>query len=143
MAEQINVTLELREGMHFVGTNEAGRTIDLDSPSQGSGAGPSPMAAVLMSLAGCSGMDVMAIMRKKRQAVQALSVLATGTRGEEYPKPYTAIQLEYRFVGTGITADACIRAIELSRDRYCPVWAMLRPTVEISYSYTIEEGGSI
>lgn len=140
MSEQINVTLELREGMHFVATNEAGVSIDLDSPTEGSGAGPSPMQAVLMSLAGCSGMDVMAIMRKKRQPVQALSVVASGTRGTAYPKPYTSIQLEYRFVGTGINPDACVRAIELSRDSYCPVWAMLRPSVEISYTYTIEEG---
>ncbi|MFV9504712.1 MAG: OsmC family protein [Oscillochloridaceae bacterium umkhey_bin13] len=139
MAEQINVALELREGMHFVATNEAGLSIDMDSPSMGSGAGPSPMAAVLMSLAGCSGMDVIAIMRKKRQPVQGLKVTAKGTRGEEYPKPYTSIHLEYHFIGAEISPQACVQAIELSRDRYCPVWAMLRPTVEISYSYTISE----
>jgi putative redox protein len=96
------------------------------------------MALVLMSLAGCSGMDVIAIMRKKRQPVQGMEVLAYGTRGEEYPKPYTAIRLEFHFSGAGLNPDACVQAIELSRDRYCPVWAMLRAGgVEISYSYEI------
>lgn len=137
MAEEVSVTMRLAEGMHFVGTNAAGLSVDLDSPVSGSGSGPSPMALVLMSLAGCSGMDVIAIMRKKRQPVQGLEVLAHGTRGEDYPKPYTAIRLEFRFTGEGISPEACVQAIELSRDRYCPVWAMLRASVEISYSYEI------
>ena len=141
MAEEVRVTVELAEGMHFVGRNEAGLQVDLDSPATGGGAGPSPMALVLMSLAGCSGMDVASIMRKKRQELQGLTVIARGTRGEEYPKPYTAIQLEYQFMGTNITPEACVRAIELSRDRYCPVWAMLQATVAITYSYTINGVG--
>lgn len=137
MAEEVSVTMRLAEGMHFVGEDRAGLTVDLDSPTGGTGSGPSPMALVLMSLAGCSGMDVIAIMRKKRQQVQALEVFAHGTRGDTYPKPYTAIRLEFRFTGSGIDPSACQRAIELSRDSYCPVWAMLRPTVDISYSFTI------
>lgn len=139
MAQEVNVTMRLVEGMHFTGTNEAGVTAHLDSPTMGSGAGVAPVQMLLMSLAGCSGMDVMAIMRKKRQDVQGLEVLANGVRGEDYPKPFTSIRLEYRFTGTGIDPQACVRAIELSRDSYCPVWAMLRPTVEISYTYTISE----
>jgi putative redox protein len=138
MAEEVSVTMRLAEGMHFIGENAAGLKVDLDSPVSGSGSGPSPMALVLMSLAGCSGMDVIAIMRKKRQPVQGLEVLAHGTRGEEYPKPYTTIRLEFRFTGAEISPEACVQAIELSRDRYCPVWAMLRAGgVEISYSYEI------
>jgi putative redox protein len=140
MAEEVSITMRLAEGMHFVGENASGLTVDLDSPVSGSGAGVSPVALVLMSLAGCSGMDVIAIMRKKRQPVQGLEVLAHGTRAEAYPKPYTAIQLEFRFSGAGISPEACVQAIELSRDRYCPVWAMLRSGgVEISYRYAISE----
>lgn len=141
MAEEVHIAVELTEGMHFIGRNEAGLQVDLDSPAEGSGAGPSPMALVLVSLAGCSGMDVAAIIRKKRQELTGLTVIARGTRGEQYPKPYTAIQLEYQFMGTNITPEACVRAIELSRDRYCPVWAMLAATVEISYSYSINGVG--
>ena len=139
MAEAVEITMQLAEGMHFVGTNAAGLTVHLDSPTMGGGAGASPVQLLLMSLAGCSGMDVMAIMRKKRQDVQALEVFAHGVRGEAYPKPFTSIQLAYRFTGTGLDGDACERAIGLSRDTYCPIWAMLRPTVEISFTYTITE----
>ncbi len=139
MADELHVTLRLSEGMHFIAEHKAGVQVHLDSPVEGQGVGTSPMALVLMSLAGCSGMDVISIMRKRRQNVQALEVIAHGTRGEEYPKPYTSIQLEYRFTGTAIDSASCQRAIELSRDRYCPVWAMLRPTVAISYTYTITE----
>lgn len=139
MAEEINVTVRLAEGMHFIGEDQAGRKVDLDSPAMGAGMGPSPMALVLMSLAGCTAMDVIAIMRKKRQNVQALEVIAHGVRADDYPKPYTSIRLEYRFTGAGIDPAACQRAIELSRDNYCPVWAMLRPTVDISYTFTITE----
>ncbi len=139
MSEEVTVTMRLAEGMHFIGEDRAGRTIDLDSPGEGAGVAPSPMAAVLMSLAGCSGMDVVSIMRKKRQDLRGLEVIASGTRSDQYPRVYTAIRLDYRFTGTSLDPAACQRAIELSRDRYCPVWAMLRPTVDISYTFTINE----
>lgn len=138
MAETLTAAVTLREGMHFVAVADSGRPVDLDSPAMGEGAGASPMEAVLMALAGCSGMDVIAVMRKKRQPVQGLTVVARGERSETYPKVYTTIALEYRCTGAGVDPAALVHAIELSRDRYCPVWAMLRPTVAISYSYTID-----
>lgn len=137
MAAEVNISVRLVEGLHFVGANEAGLSINLDSLADGPAEGPSPMALVLMSLAGCSGMDVIAIMRKKRQPVEAFEVVARGARADEYPRPYTKIMLEFRFTGTGIDPRACERAIELSRDSYCPVWAMLGATVDIGYTYTI------
>lgn len=139
MVTEKSVTLRLVEGMHFVGANSAGVTTDLDSVAEGAAAGPSPMDMVLMSLAGCSAMDVIAIMRKKRQEVRGLEVTAHGTRAEDYPRPYTAIRLEYRFSGVGLDPAACQRAIELSRDRYCPVWAMLKASVAIAYTFTVAE----
>jgi putative redox protein len=139
MASEVNIGIRLVEGMHFVGANEAGLSVDLDSPAEGLGVGPSPMQMVLISLASCSGMDVITIMRKKRQRVTAFEVRAHGTRSEEYPRPYTAIRLEFHFTGEDIDPVACERAIELSRDRYCPVWAMLAHSVVISYAYTIAD----
>lgn len=137
MAETLTATVTLHEGMHFVAVADSGKPVDLDSPAMGEGAGASPMETVLMALAGCSGMDVMAIMRKKRQPVQGLAVVARGERSETYPKVYTTIELAYHCTGEGVDPGALVQAIELSRDRYCPVWAMLRPTVAISYTYTI------
>lgn len=137
MSGEIIVRTRLDEEMHFLGLVNAGHIIDMDSPVSGNNAGASPMELVLMSLAGCSGMDVLSVMRKKRQPVQGLEVVAHGQRSETYPRVYTQIQLEYICTGAGIDPGALVHAIELSRDRYCPVWAMLRPTVEITYSYRI------
>lgn len=140
MANEVTAHVRLQEELHFVGVGNTGHMVDLDSPTTGSRNGPSPMELVLVSLAGCSGMDVMSILRKKRQSIQGIEVVAHGVRGEDYPKPYTAIQLEYVVTGSNVDAKALERAIELSRDSYCPVWAMLRPTVDISYTYRIVEG---
>ena len=137
MSGEIIARTRLTEGMHFIGAADSGHMIDMDSPVGGDGSGASPMELVLLALAGCTGMDVLAIMRKKRQAVQGLEVIAHGQRSETYPRVYTAIQLEYICTGAAINPEALVQAIELSRERYCPVWAMLRPTVEISYTYQI------
>ncbi len=138
MGAVINASVRLREGLHFTAVANSGRPIELDSPHEGNTdlAGPSPMETVLMALAGCSAMDVISILRKKRQPVAGLEVRAQGVRGDEYPKPYTEIELVYRCAGE-VDPAALERAIELSRDRYCPVWRMLGATVDIRYRYEI------
>ncbi|MCU0493078.1 MAG: OsmC family protein [Chloroflexaceae bacterium] len=130
--------VRLREGMHFVATSGSEHQVDMDSPSEGGKAGASPMEMVLMSLAGCSGMDVIAILRKKRQPVTGLDVTAYGERAEGYPQVYTKIQLEYIVTGNGVDPAAVQRAIDLSRETYCPVWAMLAHSVTIEASFRIE-----
>jgi putative redox protein len=92
----------------------------------------SPMELLLISLAGCSAMDVVAILRKKRQVVEGLEVRVHGMRQDEHPTVFTDINLEYVVHGGGVDPQAVTRAIELSRERYCPVWAMLAPGVRIT-----------
>ena len=139
MAEQLQARIRLRDGLHFHGTGlKSGQSIDLDSRHDDQQpAGPSPMESVLIALAGCSSMDVISIMRKKRQDVTDLEVEVTGTRGEEYPKPYTQIALHYRCTGRDLDPAALVRSVELSRDRYCPVWRMLSASVEITFTTEI------
>lgn len=137
MGEELSTHVRLEAGMHFVAVANSNQPVQLDSPTSGEMAGAAPMELVLMALAGCSGMDVISILRKKRQQVHGFEVKAHGVRSDEYPKVYTAIQLEFICTGVDIDPAAVERAIELARDRYCPVWAMLRATVDISYSYTI------
>jgi len=91
-----------------------------------------PMELVLLSLASCSAMDVVAILRKKRQPVERLEVRVHGQRQSEHPTVFTSINLEYIVHGSDVDVQAVRRAIELSRERYCPVWAMLEPGVRIS-----------
>lgn len=120
--------------MHFVGSVPAGHEIDLDSTLN---LGPSPMENVLLSLAGCSAMDVIAILRKQRQPVEGLEVHIRGQRRDEHPTVFTEIQIEYVVHGENVATAAVERAIELSRDRYCPVWAMLGQSVTITPRFRV------
>jgi putative redox protein len=133
MTTQLAAHVMLLNDLHFHGSVGSGYTIDLDAPpSEGGGAGMTPMELLLISLASCSAMDVVAILRKKRQLVEGLEVHVRGQRQAEHPTVFTSINLEYVVHGSEVDPQAVTRAIELSRERYCPVWAMLEPGVRIS-----------
>jgi putative redox protein len=97
--------------------------------------GPTPMRLVLIGLCGCTGMDVVSILRKKRQAFTGLQVKATAERAEEHPRVYTQIHLEFVVTGEGVDPRAVERAIELSHTKYCSASAMLSEVAEITTSY--------
>ena len=129
----------LVEGMHFVGNIEGFRW-DLDASGDvGVGAGPQPHRLLLLALAGCTGMDVISILRKKRQQVSGLSVEVQGSRADQHPRVYTRIEVLYRVRGQNVDPRAVARAIELSVTRYCPVIAMLGKVAEVTTSYAVEE----
>jgi putative redox protein len=142
-SQEVEMTNELAahvtfvNGLHFQGGVPSGHTVELDTPTADGGKGMTPMELVLVSLASCSAMDVLAILRKKRQQVEGLEVRAHGLRQSEHPTIFTSINLEYIVHGGLVDADAVTRAIELSRERYCPVWAMLEPSVRINYAFRI------
>jgi putative redox protein len=133
MTTELAAHVMLLNDLHFQGSARSGHTIDLDVPaSDGGGEGMTPMELLLISLASCSAMDVVAILRKKRQPVDGLDVRVRGRRQIEHPTVFTAINLEYVVHGDGVDPQAVTRAIELSRERYCPIWAMLEPSVRIT-----------
>ena len=103
------------------------------------GAGPQPPRLLLLALAGCTAMDVISILRKKRQQVSGLSVEAQGSRADQHPRVYTRIEVLYRVRGQHVDPQAVARAIELSVTRYCPVIAMLGKVAEVTTSYEVEE----
>ena len=109
---------------------------DEDRPENG----PTPMQLVLIGLAGCTSMDVLSILKKKRQPFTGLQVKVTGERREEHPKVFTKIHLEFLVTGLDVSPVAVERAIQLSQDKYCSVAAMLREVAEITTSYQILEG---
>ena len=137
MESELSARVTLEEGMHFVGSVPSGAYVHMDSPAHERPAGPTPMEMVLMSLAGCSGMDVISILRKKRQPVDDFEVRVHGRRRDDFPTVFSEITLEYIVHGDDVDPGAVERAIELSRDRYCPVWAMLGPSVLITSSFRI------
>ena len=127
-------------GLRFVGETDSSPAIVVDSSGEfGTHSGPSPTELVLIGLAGCTAMDVVSIMEKKRQPITNLQVKAEVERAENHPKVFTNIHLEYIAYGTGISDKALERAIELSEKRYCSVQAMLKKTAEISSNYRIVE----
>jgi putative redox protein len=101
--------------------------------------GVSPMEMVLMGLAGCTGGDVIDILRKKRQNVSRFEVRVTGKRAGEHPRKYTDIEVVYLITGHNVDPAAVERAIELSEDKYCSVSATLKGVAAITSRYEIRE----
>lgn len=126
----------------FVGTDEAGHSVVMDAKPEykGEGSGIRPVELVLQGLAGCTGMDVISILEKKRQDVRGLEIIVNGTqRVDEYPKIYTEITVEYVVTGFGVDPAAVARAVQLSEEKYCSVGGMLRDEVRVTTSYRVVE----
>lgn len=128
------------EGLQFVGLGEAsGATCVLDGAEEDGGAdnGLRPMEALLVSLGGCTGMDVISILKKKKQRVTHFHINIRGTRAGDFPRRFTHIELEYVVRGWDISEQAVARSIELSQTKYCSVKATLN--CEVVYTYRIEQ----
>jgi putative redox protein len=141
MAEKTwrEITTEWRGGMNFVSRNASGGTVELGVPgSEEAGSQAiSPMELMLIGLAGCTGMDVVSILEKKRQPPQAFSVRVRGLRADDPPRVYTEIEVEYLLWGENLQPEAVEQAIHLSEEKYCSVGAMLGKTAQIRSTYRI------
>lgn len=127
------------EGLVFETQTESGHRGYIDSAPKegGTSKGPTPMELVLVAVAGCTGMDVIEILRKKRLAVKGLEVQVTGTRAETYPMVYTELDVTYIVRGQDIPASAVEQAIKLSEEKYCSVGIMIGKTAKINSRYEI------
>jgi putative redox protein len=141
---QANVTW--RENMVFTGTADSGFAVQLDAKKEvgGEGKGFVPMELMANSLAGCTAMDVISILRKKRQDVTAFEVRVDAPRAEEHPKVFTRATIEYLVTGHNVDEAAVLRAIQLTAENYCPAQAMLGKAMPIELHYQIfeEEDGA-
>ncbi len=133
--------LTWQAGSSFEGRVAGREGFPLQNPIEGEEASGaySPIELMLLSLAGCTAMDVISILEKKRQHVTAFQVRAHGERAAEHPKVFTSIHLDYDVTGHRVDEAAVARAIELSQTKYCPAYAMLAPVVPITSSYRIVE----
>lgn len=129
----------LVNGLQFVGAADSGHAVVMDAPASSSGGntGSRPMELLLMAFGGCSGMDVISILRKKKQNVSKFETNVDGEMAEDYPHMYTALHIEYVVTGKNISEEAVKRAIELSLDKYCSVGATLGKAAKITHSYKI------
>jgi putative redox protein len=113
----------------FIGKNLTGGKVQMGTLNDQPGV--SPMELILVGLAGCTGVDIVDILRKKRQDVKAFKVKVRGLRTETYPMVYKKIEIIYQIWGDHVDRTAVERAIQLSQDKYCSVSAMLRSVAEI------------
>ena len=135
------VNVKWEGGMRFTATTEEGDSLAMDADPEGGseGHGFRPVKLVLVGLGGCTGMDIIWILKRQRQEVTGLEMKVTGTRRKKDPMYYEAVQIEYVVRGRGLRESAVKRAIELSEKKYCSVRGIFRPDVKVTTSYRIEQ----
>lgn len=119
----------------FLGTSDSGHTLLMDA--NGGNLAPSPLENVLISLGGCSSVDVVSILQKARQDVSGCIVEISGTRVDTVPKLFSDIHLHFVITGSDIKEKHVERAVSLSADKYCSVALMLNGNVTITHDYSI------
>ncbi|HEV3218403.1 MAG TPA: OsmC family protein [Candidatus Acidoferrales bacterium] len=123
----------------FIAIGASGHAVPLDSDRQ-SNTAPGPMEMLLLALGSCTATDVVSILKKKRQKLDALEVQVSGERATKPPMVWVKLELVYRLRGR--LDDKAVRdAIELSETKYCSVAAMLKKTAQISFRYEITPSG--
>ena len=139
----MKAAVQWKEDMTFVGTTDSGFSLqmDADSSSGGTNQGVRPMEMIALGLAGCTGMDVISILRKKRQQVTNFEVRVNAPRSAEHPKVFTKARITFIVTGTNVDETALLRSIELSMTKYCPVQVMLSQAFPMELHYEIYEDG--
>jgi len=135
----MKANLDWKSGMSFVGTADSGFSVPLGTVPEvgGNNDGFKPMELFLVGLAGCTAMDVMSILMKKRQQVSHFNVTIDADRADEHPRVFTKIVITYSFQGENLERSAVERAVELSETKYCPAQAMLSKSAHISHNIMI------
>src|SRR6185436_8191820 len=126
----------------FVGVSPSGHAQVIETNSQRSMAA-TPMELLLLALGSCTGVDVISILKKKRQRVSDYRIEVSGERRSDHPRSFTKLFVKHIVHGKGISDQAVAEAIELSDTKYCSVAATLRGAAEIETSYEIFEDDDI
>lgn len=139
--ETMNASVVWTHDLSFVGSADSGFTVNLsaDPSVGGSNDGLRPMELLAIGLAGCTAMDVLSILKKKRQDVTGFEVRVHAERAPDHPKVFTKIMVEYVVRGRQVAPEAVERAIELSETKYCSAHAMLSRAAPIQHTYQIIE----
>ncbi len=133
-----SITISWKDKMAFE-TDIDGHKILLDAAEDvgGENKGPTPKPLLLVSLGGCTAMDVISIARKMRQDVSSFEVELTGDMEDDFPKAFLGIHLIYKFKGTDLDPEKLDKAVNLSQDRYCGISATLRKALGLTYEIKI------
>jgi putative redox protein len=125
--------------LQFIGTDSTRHAIVLSSTSEENGNGAKPSDLLLLAVGGCTSVDVVQILRKKRQPLTGLTVRVTGDQDTNPPWTFRRIHTEYEVRGHGLSARAVEQAVALAEDKYCSVHATLKGNVEITREVRIVE----
>ncbi|NMC46230.1 MAG: OsmC family protein [Chloroflexi bacterium] len=130
-----------KQRMSFEGTSDSGFKVPLGTVAAlgGDDDGFRPLELLAIGLAGCTAMDVISILNKKKQDVRDFEVKVHAERAEEHPKVFTHLTIEYVVSGKNIDRSAVERAVELSESKYCPAQAMFKQIVPIDLLITVNE----
>ena len=132
--------VEWKKDMLFEGTTPNGHKVFMDTVKEhgGSDSAAAPMQLVLIALGGCTGMDVISILRKMKDVPKEFYMEIDSERAPEHPKIYKKTRIKYVFVGE-VKEENVKRAIELSQTKYCSVTAILKGVGEVEYTYEIRK----
>jgi putative redox protein len=126
------------QDMQFVGTDSTQHSVVISAPGEKS-VGMKPSELLLVSLASCTGVDVVNILQKKRVQLSNLHITVSGEQDPKPPWAFRKIHIHYRLVGKDLSPKAVEQAIHLSEEKYCSVAATLRAGVEMSWDYELTE----
>ncbi len=130
--------LQWKSDMAFE-TELDGHTLTIDAAEEGGGhnTGMRPKKLMLTAIAGCSGMDVISILKKMKIEPEVFNVKVGGTLTEEHPKHYESIHIIYEFKGENLPEEKLKRAVELSEEKYCGVWAVYKKAMPVTWEVKI------
>lgn len=128
------------KGISFAGKTDSNHWVTMDGPEEfgGNNAGTRPKELLLIALGGCTGSDVVNILKKKKIDLKDFEINITADAADEHPQVFTKIQIEYVFYGDDLEVKDLERAIELSQTKYCAVTKMLEKAIEIKHTYRVE-----
>lgn len=136
----MNTKLNWVSKLYLEGTTATGHTVKMDSAPAGMETiGPTPKELLLQALAGCTMMDVVTILEKSRKHPDKFWIDVEAELAKEHPKVFTKINLKYNFLGEDLDENTVKRAIDLSRERYCAIYNVLKNQVDITCSYEINK----
>ena len=130
-----------KQGLSFDGSADSGFKVALGAAPEvgGHDDGLRPMELIAIGVAGCTAMDVISILQKKKQAVDAFEVRVHARRADRHPKVFTHFTIEYIVRGREISREAVERAVQLSAETYCPAQAMFKQIAPMELKITVQE----
>jgi len=134
------IEMKWQGGMAF-NTMLDGHSVTVDAPAEvgGNDSGPRPKALMLVALGGCTGMDVVSILKKMRVEVEDFTMRISGNLTEEHPKHFDSMKLIYEFKGKDLSEEKIHKAIKLSMEQYCGVSAVYKKALDFEYEVVIKE----